>query len=159
VGLSHWYCYLIKSHNGRRTYVGYTDDIIKRLRKHNGELTGGAKATKIGRPWTLVAHVCGFLNKNEAMTFEWYMHHPKSIFRSKTNRSGQQYRVGSGLQCRLEYLAMLVKYGAWRTKYQVKDTIMTIFWHIDHQFETNSLLEQYHHRSIVMARINSELDQ
>jgi putative endonuclease len=35
-------------------YIGKTTDIEKRLRKHNGELVGGAKYTRSRRPVKLV---------------------------------------------------------------------------------------------------------
>ena len=52
---NNWYCYFLISSNNKRTYIGVSNDIHKRLRKHNGELSGGAKATRIGRPWR---HIC-----------------------------------------------------------------------------------------------------
>ena len=35
-------------------YIGRTSDIQKRLKKHNGELAGGAKYTRSRRPVSLV---------------------------------------------------------------------------------------------------------
>jgi len=37
------FCYIIAS--GDRTYVGYTTNLIRRLRQHNSEIKGGAKRT------------------------------------------------------------------------------------------------------------------
>ena len=48
-----WYVYLLKSAKGRY-YIGITLDIARRLRQHNGEIKGGAKATRTGRPWKIV---------------------------------------------------------------------------------------------------------
>jgi len=36
-----------------------------RLRQHNGELKGGAKAASAGRPWNLACLVEGFANRSE----------------------------------------------------------------------------------------------
>jgi hypothetical protein len=36
-----------------------------RLRQHNGELKGGAKAASAGRPWNLACLVEGFANISE----------------------------------------------------------------------------------------------
>jgi predicted GIY-YIG superfamily endonuclease len=36
-----------------RTYVGVATNAVRRLRQHNGELVGGARATRAGRPWRL----------------------------------------------------------------------------------------------------------
>lgn len=38
-------CYALVNTKDRRTYVGYTTDPDRRLRQHNGELTGGAWST------------------------------------------------------------------------------------------------------------------
>ena len=48
-----YYVYLIKTLNGylNKTYVGYTNNILKRLDKHN--TNQGAKSTK-GYKWELV---------------------------------------------------------------------------------------------------------
>jgi hypothetical protein len=39
--------------------------ILCRLQAHNGLIKGGAKATRRGRPWTLVAHVEGFASESD----------------------------------------------------------------------------------------------
>lgn len=69
-----WSCYLVRSKvSPNRTYAGVTNDIKHRLRQHNGEISGGARATKIYRPWVLAAIVVGFKDdKRSAMRFEWF---------------------------------------------------------------------------------------
>lgn len=91
---SEYLCYMIKtpgySHNlsgskgaegysdlqGVVTYVGITNDMKKRLRQHNGEISGGAKATSRFGDWEVAFYVTGFRDKNEVLSFEWRMHHP-----------------------------------------------------------------------------------
>ena len=51
----------------KKTYVGYTDNIDKRLVKHNSNK--GAKSTK-GYKWLLI-YSKKFLTKNEAMSYEY----------------------------------------------------------------------------------------
>lgn len=46
-----WLCYTLLSHTGKHTYVGATCNLSRRVRQHNGEITGGAKATQSQRPW------------------------------------------------------------------------------------------------------------
>lgn len=66
-----WNCYLLATVGGSpKTYVGITPDLDRRLRQHNGELSGGAMATK-GRKWERIAHVKGFPDHRAALQFEW----------------------------------------------------------------------------------------
>ena len=66
-----WVCYILYSTDGKRTYVGATDNLLRRLNDHNG-VNGdskGAKATK-GRQWFPVVVVSGFPSKNGCLSFE-----------------------------------------------------------------------------------------
>jgi len=54
---------------GHRTYVGWTNDLERRLAKHN---TGqGAKSTR-GRVWVLL-YAERHATRSEAMSREWYV--------------------------------------------------------------------------------------
>ena len=64
------YCYLLYIPGTNRTYIGATNDPAHRLRQHNGELTGGAKATK-GKQWTQAFYVSGFPDWSNTLQFEW----------------------------------------------------------------------------------------
>jgi predicted GIY-YIG superfamily endonuclease len=66
-----WYVYVLESAPRRRTYVGVTTDPDRRLAQHNGERTGGAKATRAGRPWRLAATFGPFASRGEAQRAEW----------------------------------------------------------------------------------------
>ena len=50
-----WFVYVLVSASIERTYVGVTTDLERRLTQHNGGESGGAKATRAGRPWQLAA--------------------------------------------------------------------------------------------------------
>ena len=63
--------YCLRSAVSRRTYVGATVDLSRRLRQHNGDLKGGAKYTSSHRPWELAGTVTGFATFREALQFEW----------------------------------------------------------------------------------------
>ena len=69
-----WCVYLLVSLDGRRTYVGATNDPDRRLQQHNGEKSGGAKSTA-GGAWRRGALVTGFVDKVEALKFEWRWKH------------------------------------------------------------------------------------
>ncbi len=62
-------CYCLSNQEGK-TYVGFTTDVEKRLRQHNGEIKGGAKATK-GYQWVRILVVTGFPTQKSALQFEW----------------------------------------------------------------------------------------
>ena len=71
--LTHMYdVYLIK--DSHRTYIGYTSDVSRRLRQHNREIKGGARATR-GGTWSLVCWVRGFETIGSAMSYEWHWKH------------------------------------------------------------------------------------
>lgn len=46
-----WWLYVLVSADERRTYVGITVDVERRVNQHNGERPGGARSTRAGRPW------------------------------------------------------------------------------------------------------------
>ena len=58
------------------TYIGATPDPDRRLRQHNRELSGGAKATehRAGN-WYRVCFVSRFPDKSKALSFEWHWKH------------------------------------------------------------------------------------
>ena len=64
-----YYVYFIKTLDYYRfkTYVGYTNNLNKRLEKHNSNL--GAKSTK-GYKWELV-YKKKFYSKSKALSFEY----------------------------------------------------------------------------------------
>lgn len=91
------YVYLLKSTSTRRTYIGYTIDPQRRLRQHNGEIVGGAKYTRYGRPWIMVLYITGFPCHRTALQYEWRCHHPPKRFRKKGagiyTRITQMYQI------------------------------------------------------------------
>lgn len=46
-----YFVYIIKSEKLNRYYIGFTEDIVDRLRHHN---SGATKSTKPGTPWKVV---------------------------------------------------------------------------------------------------------
>jgi structure-specific endonuclease subunit SLX1 len=74
-----FFCYLLKSLNEKylnHTYIGFTDDPLKRIKQHNGILKGGAKKTSKKRPWAIVLVIANFPNKILALKFEWAWQNP-----------------------------------------------------------------------------------
>ncbi len=62
-----WLCYLLKSNNSNKTYVGATINLIARLEKHNKGK--GAKYTK-GEQWGVLCYITGFETKQQCLSFE-----------------------------------------------------------------------------------------
>jgi putative endonuclease len=62
----------------KKSYVGYTNDLMLRLNKHNSNK--GAKSTK-GYKWILI-YSKKFNSKNEAMSYEYELKNDKT-FRKK----------------------------------------------------------------------------
>ena len=73
--MSTWFCYLLQSECRKKTYVGATINPDRRLRQHNGELSGGARATH-GLKWNRMALIGGFVNERAALRFEWRWKYP-----------------------------------------------------------------------------------
>src|SRR3569623_1261957 len=74
-------CYLIA--NGRRTYVGITNNFTRRIRQHNGEIKGGARYTKSNydptHPWRPLCMIKGIRSKGAAMSIEkWIKVHTRN---------------------------------------------------------------------------------
>ena len=78
------HCYALVSQDARRTYVGYTIDYARRLRQHNGEISGGAAATRRphGGAWDFLFVVCvqdaaqpaePRFGAHEGLSLEWHL--------------------------------------------------------------------------------------
>lgn len=64
--------YVLINNTHNKTYVGITNNTIRRIRQHNGELVGGAKYTKINKgdgSWIFYGFIKN-LHKKLALSFE-----------------------------------------------------------------------------------------
>ncbi len=91
-----YYCYILANTNLEldTTYIGSTNNLVRRLRQHNGEITGGAKATVGKGPWNYLAILEGFESHKEALCCEWRIKHPTGKKRPK-KYCGKKGRVDS----------------------------------------------------------------
>ena len=112
-----WSFYIIQ--NKGYTYAGVSPDPVKRLRKHNGELSGGAKYTQSKGPgWTHVCLVHGFQNKIQALQFEWASKHVPP-------------RDAGGVINRLKKLFILFNKDKWTSKSPESSSVpLTLEWKI-----------------------------
>lgn len=78
-----WYVYVIQSLTplpGKVigfTYVGCTNDPVRRLRQHNGEISGGGKYTSKHRPWEARALWGPYKDRSDALRAEYALKHGK----------------------------------------------------------------------------------
>ena len=79
-------CYMLVSTTSRKTYVGCTNNVKKRLRQHNGEIKGGARYTQQGRPWEIKFLVCGF-GPSRSLACKFETHWKRSSFACSTKKS------------------------------------------------------------------------
>mgnify|MGYP003978812003 FL=1 len=110
-----WSFYLIQ--NKGCTYAGVSPDPVKRLRKHNGEISGGAKYTlSKGKGWEHICLVHGFQTKIQAMQFEWAVKH-------------QPPRDAGGVINRVKKLYQVLNKPQWTSKSPSADSIpLTLEW-------------------------------
>jgi len=74
------FVYVLGSNDNNRplTYVGWSNDVMRRLKQHNSGK--GARTTR-GRAWVLL-HSEWFPTRREAMSREWYLKRDRK-FRKK----------------------------------------------------------------------------
>lgn len=113
-----WVFYLI--HNKGCTYAGVSPDPIKRLRKHNKEIAGGAKYTlSKGSGWEHICLVSGFQTKIQSMQFEWAVKHIPP-------------RDAGGLVSRIRKLYVTLNKQYWTSKSPRADSVpLEVQWIMD----------------------------
>lgn len=65
-----WFLYLIYSMRKKRTYIGISTNPKRRLRQHNREIVGGARATSGATDWEHILILGGFVDKSSACRWE-----------------------------------------------------------------------------------------
>ena len=110
-----WKFYIIVNDNC--SYAGVTPDLERRIKKHNGILSGGAKYTRSRGPnWSYFCTISGFHSKIDAMRFECGVNHcaPKSA---------------KGIKNRIKKLFLVLNKERWTTKSPLaKDINLEIIW-------------------------------
>jgi len=108
-----WLCYILYSINPsylNHTYGGATNNMMRRIRQHNGEIVGGAKATSRIKPLRIICTIEGFLSKHMALSAEWLIHHPTRQRKKPKRFSGIVGRLNS-----LNYL--IIQSDSWKSKF------------------------------------------
>lgn len=80
--MSKYFVYIIKginSNNRTKYYIGYTNNLYRRIRQHNREIKGGAKATA-GYKWSYVGIIANINNNIEGLQIEWRLKYSTKKF-------------------------------------------------------------------------------
>ena len=95
--MTNYYCYMLMNTDDKYknyTYCGYTVNPTRRLKQHNEEIKGGAKATKgKGQSWKFLMIITGFKTSHNALSCEWRLKHPDNKSRKDKKYSGKNGRI------------------------------------------------------------------
>ena len=90
-----WNLYLLENSYNKKTYLGVSIDVVRRVRQHNNEIFGGARYTKINKeeglwfPKVIVTD----LSKNQALSFERTIKNMRKSGRGKTQFEKRLYLI------------------------------------------------------------------
>ena len=115
-----YFCYILGNDDNMKTYNGFTVDINRRIRQHNGQLKGGAKATKGVSTWSVLAYITGFPNNINALQCEWRIKYPENKKRNKSL---------TGPEGRIKGLNMVLGLDKWTGNSTIdnKDMVLTVY--------------------------------
>lgn len=104
-------CYILTNEIDNKTYIGMTNDIQNRIRRHNQVIKGGAKYTTAhgNKTWKYAVIISNIPDKVTAMQLEWKLKHP--------------YR--RGIEKRIQHLYQVLDTDEWKEK--SKDYNIQIF--------------------------------
>jgi structure-specific endonuclease subunit SLX1 len=122
-----WYCYILRNnleqfkHN---TYNGSTNNPKRRLRQHNEEIKGGARATRgKGGAWEICAMLSGFPDHINALSCEWRMKCP-------SGKPGKREAKYQRVQGRISSLNDILPLKRWTGKCTVDNCDFKLKLHI-----------------------------
>lgn len=90
-----WSLYLLENSDNKKTYLGVTVNIKRRIRQHNGDLVGGARYTSINKGlgvWILKTIVDN-LTKSEALSYERIIKNKRRQGKGKTPLEKRNYLI------------------------------------------------------------------
>lgn len=139
-----WFCYILRNTNPKYpnlTYNGSTNNPIRRLRQHNEEIVGGAKATHgKEQSWEIYALLSGFENHVNALSCEWRIKHP-------SGKPGNREPKFRGVNGRIKSLNEILPLERWTKQCTIDNRSCKLKLHIAEDVE--HLLE----RSIIPENI------
>jgi predicted GIY-YIG superfamily endonuclease len=143
----------LKNPDNNRTYNGFTVNPKRRIRQHNGEITGGAKyTTQNSKNWEIYFLMFGFPDKQNALQCEWKIKHPNNKRKRPQIFSKPKGRING--VC--EIFEMCDKWTS-KSLYDIKDLELTILIHDDYYNLINDkLLDK---ENIKIIKCNDILNQ
>lgn len=122
-----WYCYILRNKlekYKKKTYNGSTNNPMRRLRQHNEEIKGGARATHgKGGSWEICAMLSGFPDHINALSCEWRMKCP-------SGRPGKREAKYQRVDGRISSLNEILPLERWTGKCVVDNRDMKLKLHI-----------------------------
>ena len=90
-----WNLYLLENSYNKKTYLGVSTDVVRRIRQHNNEICGGARYTKINKEEGLwfPKVIVNDLSKNQALSFERTIKNMRRSGRGKTQFEKRLYLI------------------------------------------------------------------
>jgi len=92
--------YILENSRGD-SYPGMTNNLERRLRQHNAEITGGAQVTvataRAGFPWRVFGFFDGFRNEQCALRFEAALRH------MNRENASDAFKIADGLARKKQY--------------------------------------------------------
>ena len=92
---NNWNLYLLENSYNKKTYLGVSTDVVRRIRQHNNEICGGAKYTKINKEEGLwfPKVIVNDLSKIQALSFERTIKNMRRSGRGKTPFERRLYLI------------------------------------------------------------------
>ena len=122
-----WFCYILRNKLPQfqnNTYNGSTNNPIRRLRQHNEEIKGGARATHgKGGAWEICSMLSGFPDHINALSCEWRMKCP-------SGRPGKRERKYQGVEGRIRSLNEILPLERWTGKCIIDNKDLKLKLHI-----------------------------
>lgn len=134
-----YFCYIIAS--GSRTYNGYTVNLVRRLRQHNGELAGGARATSGKGPWRYISIMTApSWTAVRAMQVEWSHKYP--------TRRRPRPREYQGAEGRIRSMEQVCRHVPEEVSLYVCDSLSSILGALPENIKLHSLSELFIQKNI-----------
>ena len=159
--MNKWFCYILQTDtNTMSTYNGSTNNMVRRLRQHNGELVGGAKYTKRNgaNDWKVYFLMTGFLDHQNCLQAEWRIKCPDN-----KRRRGAKY---NGREGRIRGINEILKLQKWTSNSVIDNStvnyeiwIVKKYSHLLTEYPTNIIIHEIDEEFINVGNIIHEIDE